>query len=91
MSKTMNKKSQLGQFFTTNYQHILQNLYIPDNITHIIEPFAGNRDLLSFINDKDKYIIECYDIDPKNDFVIERDTLNNPPDYDGKFVLKEQK
>lgn len=83
----MNKKSQLGQFFTTNYQYILQNLYIPDNITQIVEPFAGNRDLLSFIEDKDKYVIECYDIDPKNDFVTERDTLDNPPDYDGKFVL----
>lgn len=87
MSKLKNKKSQLGQFFTTNYKYILQNLYIPDNITHIVEPFAGNTDLLSFIEDKEKYSIECYDIDPKHDSVIKRDTLRDPPDYDGKFVL----
>lgn len=83
----MSKKSQLGQFFTTNYRYILQNLYIPENITNIIEPFAGNTDLLSYIECKEKYNIECYDIDPKKDIVVQRDTLQSPPDYDGKFVL----
>lgn len=87
MSKTSKKKSQLGQFFTTNYQYILQNLYIPEEVTNIIEPFAGNCDLLSFIENKDKYIIECYDVEPRKDNVIERDTLNDPPNYDNKFVL----
>lgn len=86
MSKT-NKKAQLGQFFTTNYQYILQNLYIPTEVSRIIEPFAGNCDLLSFIENKSDYIIECYDIEPRKDNVIERNTLSNPPDYDNKFVL----
>jgi hypothetical protein len=83
----MSKKSQLGQFFTTNYQYTLQNLYIPENITNIIEPFAGNTDLLSYLECKEQYNIECYDIDPKKDIVVQRDTLKNPPEYDGKFVL----
>ena len=87
MSTLPSNKSQLGQFFTTNYEYILQNLYIPNNIDKIIEPFAGNTDLLSYIECKEKYSIECYDIDPKKDIVIERDTLSNPPDYEGKFVL----
>jgi hypothetical protein len=37
-------KQLLGQFYTTNYTRILQNMYIPDNISNIIEPFAGAGD-----------------------------------------------
>ena len=42
----INIKQQLGQYYTTNYEYIMQNLYVPENITKIIEPFAGNGDLL---------------------------------------------
>ena len=80
-------KSKLGQFYTTNYEYILQNLIIPEETTCIIEPFAGNGDLLNFIKNKDKYTIESYDIEPKQDYIIKRDTLKNPPNYDNKFVL----
>ena len=80
-------KKQLGQFFTTNYDYILQNMYIPENVKNIIEPFTGNGDLLNFISDKDKYNIECYDIEPKNDFTIQKDTLDNPPNYKNKFII----
>ena len=87
-SNTNMNKKQLGQFYTTNYAYILQNMYIPDNISNIIEPFAGAGDLLKFIDkDKDKYKIECYDIEPKNDFIIKRDTLLNPPNFNGAFVI----
>jgi len=82
-----NKKTRLGQFYTTNYDYILQNMIIPDNITTIIEPFAGNCDLLNFLKNKNGYNIELYDIDPKNDETIKQDTLENPPCYDNKFVL----
>lgn len=81
----MNKK-KFGQFFTTNHKYILQNMEIPKNIKTIIEPFAGNGDLLEFIDIK-KYNIECYDIEPKKDFIIQRDTLFTPPDYKNKFLL----
>jgi hypothetical protein len=87
----MNKK-QLGQFYTTNYKHILQNMYIPYDTSNIIEPFAGNGDLLCFLDmdmdmDTDKYNIECNDIEPKKDFIIKRDTLLNPPNLDDAFVI----
>lgn len=82
----MNKKQVLGQFFTTNYEKILKDLYIPSDITHIIEPFAGAGDLINFISNK-SVIIESYDIDPKNDCVVRRDTLQDPPCYDNKFIL----
>ena len=79
-------KNELGQFYTTNYKYILTNMYIPDNIKTIIEPFAGKCNLLDFIN-KEKYNIELYDIDPKYKNTIKKDTLKNPPVYKNKFVL----
>jgi len=82
----MNNKIKYGQFYTTNYSYILQGLNIPNNITNIIEPFAGKCDLLNFV-DKDKFIIECYDIDPQNDYTIKRDTLMDPPNLKNKFIL----
>nr|QFG74013.1 MAG: hypothetical protein [Megaviridae environmental sample] len=81
-------KSQLGQFYTTNYDYILQNMNIPTTEKHIIEPFAGNGDLLNFINVNNRHqTIELYDIDPKCDNTDQRDTLKLPPSYDGKFVV----
>lgn len=83
----MNNKQKLGQFYTTNYKYILQNLNIPYEVKNIIEPFAGNGDLLNFIENKKNYNIECYDIEPKKDFIIRQDTLLHPPNYNNKFVL----
>lgn len=83
-------KRELGQFYTTNYEYILSNMEIPDDIDTIIEPFVGQGDLLRFIK---KGTIEAYDICPKKLVVtekieiIQRDTLRNPPSYKDKFVL----
>ncbi len=84
ISKT--NKQKLGQFFTTNYKYILSNLSIPNNITKIIEPFCGNGDLLNFF-DKNKYILECYDIEPKHKYIIKRDTIKTPPNYSNAFII----
>ena len=82
------KKKSLGQFYTTHQEYILQGMKIPDNIKNIIEPFTGNADLLTFIEkDKNKYKIECYDIDPKKDFIIKQDTIKNPPSYKDKYLI----
>jgi hypothetical protein len=35
---SIKNKHKLGQFYTINYEYILQNLNIPENITKIIEP-----------------------------------------------------
>lgn len=84
----MNAKKDLGQFYTTNYKHILENTFIPNNIVNIIEPFAGNGDLLKFMEDTNReFIIEKYDIDPKKNDIEKRDTLAEPPDYNDKFVI----
>ena len=88
MPKTKSKQ-QLGQFMTTNYKYILQNMHIPEHINHIIEPFCGEGHLLKFINNIRDYTIEAYDIDIKNniEYVVQMDTILNPPIYTGKFVL----
>lgn len=80
-------KSQLGQFYTTNYEYILSNMMIPRNVKTIVEPFVGNGDLLNFIQDKKAYKIETYDIEPKTETAIKRDTLADPPEYKNKFIL----
>ena len=83
----MTTKNELGQFYTTRYEYILSNMIIPDNVKTIVEPFVGKGDLLNFIKDKDKYNFEIYDIDPKIENTVKRDTLSDPPDYSNKFIL----
>lgn len=80
------KKTKLGQFYTTRYDYILQSFSIPEDLP-IIEPFAGNGDLLKAIPENKRKYTECYDIDPKQDYIIQRDTLLFPPSYKNKFVL----
>lgn len=90
----MQTKKEYGQFFTTNYEYILQNFNINnilknDNIEKIIEPFCGNGDLLNIINNeiKNEKKLECYDIDVKKEFIIQKNTLLNPPNYTNSFIL----
>lgn len=83
----MLSKHKLGKFYTTNYEYILQNMYIPKKTRVIIEPFAGKCHLINFIKNPEKYQIELYDIEPKNKDIIQQDTINNPPNYDNKFIL----
>ena len=82
----MSKKKELGQFYTTNSKYITEGLLdiFPKGAT-IVEPFAGNWDLLNIV--KDKYKIEAYDLDPKNPETEERNSILNPPDYRGKWVF----
>lgn len=91
MENINNKKGEYGQFFTTNYDYILSGFSIPDNIKNIIEPFAGQLDILNFIKDRNKYKIECYEIDDelikKNKLLSKRDSILNPPNYKNKYVI----
>lgn len=86
-------KHSRGQFYTTRYSEIMKGLVLPQGI-HVIEPFAGNRDLVPFIRDQvcaASYML--YDLYPVNgtddtmDTVHVRDTLLNPPDYSDMYVI----
>lgn len=83
----MSKKSKFGQFFTTRSTYILQGMYIPTEVKTVVEPFTGNGDLVNFIRIFPYKRIECYDIDPKTDDTVQRDTIKNPPSYKNKFVV----
>lgn len=82
------KKTQLGQFYTTNYQYILTGLEIPKDINKVIEPFVGHGDLINFVHEQGfNGTILHYDIDPQIDHTIQQDTLLNPPLYKKSFVI----
>ena len=86
--KIKNMKKELGQFYSKNYNYILQNINIPNHVKNIVEPFAGEGDLIEYINISGKeYNVEMYDIDPKKDDIVKKDTLLNPPCYQNKFVI----
>ena len=90
--ESINTKQIYGQFYTTRQEYILNGMKIPNNIINIIEPFTGNGDLIAFIEkeqqlNKAKYNIEYYDIKPLKDFIIQKDTILNPPDYKNKFLI----
>lgn len=78
----MNKKKELGQFFTKNTEYIIDDLYeiIPCEYSIVVvDPFAGEEDLLKYIKQHRSNVqIVAYDIDPKTPDSICRDSLLNP-------------
>ncbi len=81
------KKRNLGQFFTTNSDNILQGFqeFVKDK--NIIDPFAGNKDLLNWSKNNGCKEIIGFDCDQKlidNKTVFLNDSINSPKNY--KFV-----
>lgn len=88
-NKNNSRKKSQGQFYTTNCDYILDGIDIPTNLVRIVEPFAGKGDLLTWIRQKNhskSVIIESYDIDPKQEGIITRDTLLYPPNYTNAWI-----
>ena len=75
-------KKNLGQFYTTNHEYILEGLEKPDG--KVIEPFAGEGDLLTWLG-HDNW--EAYDIEPKRGDIVQRDTLRSPPCYENAYII----
>ncbi len=81
-------KQELGQYFTSNVNYILQDIHITDfKDKSFIEPFTGNNDLVQWIKQKFNTNIEKYDISPQDSDTIKRDTLLDPPDYNDKIIV----
>ena len=80
-------KKQLGQFFTTHSDYILQgfeNFVIGKEIT---DPFAGNKDLINWAIKNKCKTINGFDLDKHyidNKLVFYNDSINRPQKY--KFV-----
>lgn len=77
----MSTKKERGQFYTKNSFYILDGIERPSG--PVVEPFAGEGDLIEWLGRP----AEAYDIDPKKPGTIRQDTLINPPDYTGRWVL----
>ena len=85
----MSTKKTKGQFYTVSANYILDGFVgPPTNARCVIEPFAGQGDLLKWLGSKG-YTgpVEAYDIDPKAPVVQTRDTLLNPPTYANAWIL----
>jgi len=83
------EKKMKGQFYTVNSSYILDGLSMPPKDARcVIEPFAGKGDLLEWLAKNGNTLpLELYDIDPKKEGVIRRDTLTNPPSYKDAWIL----
>jgi 16S rRNA G966 N2-methylase RsmD len=84
----MEKKRQFGQFFTRNADYILNGFsnYIKDK--EVIDPFAGNQDLMFWANKHGAKKVTGLDIDQRyvdNKKVFQKDSINCRGRY--KFVL----
>lgn len=84
----MSDKKAKGQFYTVHSDYILNGLPgPPPAATRIVEPFAGQGDLLTWLQGRSALPVEAYDIDPKRADIQQRDTLLHPPDYTGAWIL----
>lgn len=80
-------KKQLGQFFTSNSDYILQGFEEYIKGKNVIDPFAGNRDLIKWSKKNGCKTIKGFDIDKNyidNKIVFLNDSINNPQKY--KFI-----
>ena len=81
-------KKQLGQFFTTNSDYILQGFEKFVKNKEVTDPFAGNQDLFSWAQKNNCKKIIGFDCDKKyvdNNKVSYNDSINSPKKY--KFIL----
>lgn len=82
-------KKELGQFNTTKKDYILSGFepYIKNKSW--IDPYAGNGDLLEWAQLNGAESIEGYDVDSSKEshHIQIRDTLDNPPNFTGKYIL----
>lgn len=77
-------KKQLGQFFTTNSDYILQGLEKFVKGREIVDPFAGNGDLIDWSNKNDCKKVVGFDCDKKyvdNEHIFFNDSIGQPQKY----------
>lgn len=81
-------KKQLGQFFTTNSDYILQGLEKYVKGKNVSDPFAGRGDLIQWAQKNHAKSVIGYDVDPKfcdHKIVFHSDSILEEKEYE--FVL----
>lgn len=84
-TKQSNKQAK-GQFYTKNCDYILSGYEHIVSGKMVVDPFAGEGDLLSWAMRNGASSSSSYDIDPNYEGTIQRDTLMHPINYSG-YVL----
>jgi tRNA G10 N-methylase Trm11 len=84
LSKESLSKASLGQFFTTNAEYILQGFENTIVGKQVLDPFAGNGDLLKWAEKNGARNVRGLDIDPEltNDQIGLNDSLLAIPQAD---------
>lgn len=77
----------MGQFFTKNSDTILSGFEDVVKNKQVIDPFAGEHDLLKWAVRNGCSSFLAFDLDPKTDDTIRNDSIASPPDYTGHVVL----
>ena len=80
-------KQKHGQFFTTNADELLKLYTHLVRDKDVIDPFAGDCDLLHFAASHGARTIEGHDLEPRHDYITARDSILDPPSFQGKFLL----
>lgn len=83
----LSKKQIKGQFFTKNASALLQQYAHLVQGKSIIDPFAGGGDLLTWALSNGAAEVSGFDIEPAHSEVQQRDSLLDPPDMRGKFLV----
>lgn len=84
---TLNDKQLKGQFFTSNATELLRGYEELVRGKRVVDPFAGDWDLLNWALENGATEIEGFDIDPQNAKTERRDSLLNPPDFQNRFLV----
>lgn len=80
-------KQKHGQFFTKNARELLARFSPFLKGKDVIDPFAGECDLLDFATENGALSVSGCDLEPLRNFIHKRDSILNPPDFNGKFLL----
>lgn len=81
------KKKNLGQFFTSNVDHIFRGFEKYARGKKVTDPFAGNGDLLNWAKKHGAFSVKGFDVDDKlkSKNILINDSLLNPQQY--RFVI----
>ena len=80
-------KQELGQYFTTNSDYILSGFEDVVRGKVVIDPFAGEKDLLKWGEINGSVGSVGYDLEPQSDDIIQNDSIANSPSYAGMVLV----
>jgi len=84
---SQNEKQKFGKYYTTNAAFLLEGFESLVKDKSCVDPFCGDRDLLRWAEINGAISTEGYDLHPQHPETEKRNSFENPPSLDGKFVL----